>query len=161
MGRASLRSVVDPFGSVAPGFPHTTKTPDVAVAVLVNEVLPFYQDRAIPLAATLTDNDREFNRTETHPDELLLTFAEIEFGKATVEHSWTSGFVERFHRTILDELFRLAFRTPWYESVEVVTVERDRWLAAYTTERPHLGSRNHGRRPMNNVDNHLANRVAA
>jgi hypothetical protein len=36
--------VVDTFGSYAFGFLHTSKQPEAAVAVLHNDVLPFYQD---------------------------------------------------------------------------------------------------------------------
>ena len=160
VGRVYLHSVVDTFGSVAFGFLHTTKTPEAAVAVLVNDVLPFYEERAIPLSAILTDNGREFCGTETHPYELLLALAEIDHRKTKVKHPWTNGFVERFHRTILDEFFRQAFRTTLYESVEVLQVDLDRWMFEYNTERPHLGYRNHGRRPIDTVDNYCANRPA-
>ena len=60
----------------------------------------------------------------------------------------TNGFVERFHRTVLDEFFRLVFRTKFYETVEALQTDLDAWLVEYNTQRPHQGYRNRGRRPL-------------
>lgn len=38
----------------------------------------------------------------------------------------TNGFVERFYRTVLDEFFRIAFRTTLYECVEQLQADLDR-----------------------------------
>lgn len=153
--------MVDTHGSVGFGYLYTAKAPEAAVVVLHNEVLPYYREREITVSAILPDNGREFCGTETHPYELLLALAEIDHRKTKVKQPWTDGFVERFHRTVLDEFFRQAFRTTLYESVEVLQVDLDRWLDEYNTERPHLGYRNQGRRPIDTVDKYLANRSAA
>lgn len=157
VGRVYLHSVVDTYGSYAFGFLHTTKTPEAAATVLVNDVLPFYEDQGLPVTSILTDNGKEFCGTETHPYELLLSLADIEHRTTKVKHPWTNGFVERFHRTVLDEFFRQVFRTTYYESVEVLQVDLDRWMVEYNTERPHLGYRNNGKRPRDTIDNYLAN----
>jgi hypothetical protein len=41
--------------------------------------------------------------------------------------------VGRFNRTVLDEFFRIAFRTKLYESVEQLQVDLDAWLIHYNT----------------------------
>ena len=42
IGRVYLHAVVDTHGSYAFGFLHVSKQPEAAVAVLHNDVLPFY-----------------------------------------------------------------------------------------------------------------------
>jgi hypothetical protein len=59
--------------------------------------------------------------------------------------------VERFHRTVLDEFFRVKLRTTFYESVEALQSDLDEWLRFYNCERPHLGYRNLGKRPIDTV----------
>lgn len=161
VGRVYLHTVVDTYGSHAFGFLHTTKTPEAAVSVLLNDVLPFYEDRALPVGAILTDNGREFCGKESHPYELVLALADIEHRTTKVKHPWTNGFVERFHRTVLDEFFRLVFRTTLFESVAHLQTDLDTWLVFYNTERPHLGYRNQGRRPIDTVTKYLTNRNVA
>lgn len=63
----------------------------------------------------------------------------------------TNGFVERFNGTVLDEFFRLKMREMFYESVEALQADLDAWPVHYNTERPHLGYRNQGRRPIETV----------
>jgi transposase InsO family protein len=155
VGKVYLHTVVDTYGSYAIGFLHTTKQPEAAVAVLHNEVLPFYRERSIPLNAVLTDNGREFCGTETHPYELYLQLNDIEHYRTKVRRPQTNGFVERFHRTVLDEFFRLAFRQSLYESVDALQRDLDTWLMYYNHERPHQGYRNMGKRPIDTVNAYL------
>ena len=62
-----------------------------------------------------------------------------------------NGFVERFNGTVLDEYFRVKMRERFYDSVEALQADLDEWLVFYNTERPHLGYRNMGRRPIETV----------
>jgi len=159
VGRVYLHVVVDTYGSAAFGFLHTTKRPEAAAAALHNEVLPFYAERDLLVAAILTDNGREFCGTESHPYELYLALNEIEHRRTKVRKPQTNGFVERFNRTVLDEFFRTAFRTKFYESVEPLQADLDEWLAYYNHERPHQGYRNMGRRPIDTVNLFLEERA--
>ncbi|TCW60048.1 integrase core domain-containing protein, partial [Treponema sp. J25] len=151
-GRVYLHTVVDTYGSYAFGFLHTTKQPEAAVAVVHNEVLPFYQTHGITVKAILTDNGREYCGTEAHPYELYLALNDIEHRRTQVRHPQTNGFVERFNRTVLDEFFRIVFRQNLYESLESLQEDLDQWLHEYNYERPHLGYRNQGRRPWETID---------
>lgn len=67
VGKVYLHEMVDTRGSYAFGFPHTSKQPEAAVAVLHNEALPFYWERGIAVSAALTDNGREFCGRDGHP----------------------------------------------------------------------------------------------
>lgn len=155
VGKVYLHTVVDTYGSYAFGFLHTSKVPEAAVAVLHNDVLPFYVERAIPVAAVLTDNGREFCGTDAHPYELYLALADIEHRRTKVKHPYTNGFVERFHRTVKEEFFEVALRETFYEAVDALQADLDRWLTHYNTERPHLGYRNRGKRPIDTITAHL------
>lgn len=42
-------------------------------------------------------------------------------------------------------------RETFYETVEALQADLDAWLIHYNTERPHLGYRNQGRRPIETV----------
>jgi transposase InsO family protein len=159
VGRVFLHAVVDTYGSYAFGFLHTTKQPEAAVAVLHNDVLPFYKEKGLPIKAVLTDNGREFCGKDTHPYEIYLDFNEIKHRTTKVRKPQTNGFVERFNRTVLNEFFRSAFRTKLYETVEALQIDLDKWLAHYNTERPHLGYRNMGRRPIDTVNLFLSKNV--
>jgi transposase InsO family protein len=155
VGKVYLHTVVDTYGSTAFGVLGTSKQPEWAVSVLYNDALPFYQERQIPVSAVLTDNGKEFCGTETHPYELFLALAEIEHRRTKVNCPRTNGFVELFHRTVLDEFFRVKLRTTLYESLEALQADLDAWLAYYNRERSHLGYRNRGRRPIDTVNDYL------
>jgi len=156
VGKVYLHTVVDTYGSLAFGFLHTSKQPEAAVAVLHNDAVPFYRAREIPVMKVLTDNGREFCGTDTHPYELYLSLSDIRHKRTRVSRPQTNGFVERFHRTILDEFFRLAFRTKLFQSVSELQADLDAWLVYYNRERPHQGYRNLGRRPLDTVNEFLA-----
>lgn len=152
IGRVYLHAVVDTFGSYAFGFLHVSKQPEAAVAVLHNDVLPFYARLDLPIGAVLTDNGREFCGTERHPYELYLALNDIEHRKTRVGTPRTNGFVERFNGTVLEEFFRPTMRSHLYQSVEMLQTDLDAWLHHYNHERPHLGYRNQGRRPWQTVE---------
>ena len=155
VGKVYLHAVVDTFGSVGFGFLHTSKQPEAAVAVLHNQVLPFYAERYLIVGAVLTDNGTEFCGTPEHPYELYLALSDIEHRRTQVRRPRTNGFVERFQRTVQEEFFETAWRTTLYESVEALQEDLDRWLVHYNTERPHQGYRNLGRRPLDTVKLYL------
>lgn len=161
VGKVYLHTVVDTYGSYAFGVLGTSKQPEWAVSVLYNDALPFYQDKGITVSAILTDNGREFCGKEAqHPYELFLALSDIEHRRTKVRSPKTNGFVERFHRTVLDEFFRVKLRTTFYESVEALQADLDEWLRFYNQERPHLGYRNLGKRPIDTVCEFMAGHKA-
>ncbi|BCS55725.1 hypothetical protein GSbR_03290 [Geobacter sp. SVR] len=54
-------------------------------------------------------------RYDHHPYELFLQLEEIEHRTTKVRRPQSSGFVERLHKTLLDEHFHVMGRTTWYE----------------------------------------------
>jgi transposase InsO family protein len=97
VGRVYLHVVVDTFGSYAFGFLHTSKQPEAAVAVVHNDMLPFYQEREIDAAAIPTNNGREYCGTDRHPYALYLQRSDIEHRTTRVRRPQTNGLVECFN----------------------------------------------------------------
>lgn len=155
IGKVYLHAVVDTYGSYGFGFLHTSKQPEAAVAVLHNDVLPFYADHHLTVQAVLTDNGREFCGTDNHPYELYLALNDIEHRRTKVRSPKTNGFVERFQRTVLEEFFVETLRTTFYETVDALQADLDLWLRFYNTQRPHQSYRNLGRRPDDTVQRYL------
>ena len=59
----------------------------------------------------------------------------------------SNGFIERFHRTLLEEHLRIKGRTTWYEAVAEMQKDLDAYLETYNRQRPHRGRGMEGRTP--------------
>ena len=47
-----------------------------------------------------------------------------------------NGICERFHRTVLDEFYRIAFRKKIYHTIDELQADLDTWLVDYNYRRP-------------------------
>jgi transposase InsO family protein len=130
VGRVYLQSVIDCHSRYAWGRLYTSKLPVTAVHVLNEDVLPFFEKHAVHVDKILSDNGREFcRRPDRHPYELFLQLEGIE------------------HRTLLDEHFRVAVRSKWYEAVDEMQKDLEVYLKQYNHERTHQGRNMKGRTP--------------
>lgn len=66
-----------------------------------------------------------------HPYELYLTINQIEHRRIRPGSPESNGFCERFHRTVQEEFFAVAFRKTTYESVAQLQADLDQYLAFY------------------------------
>lgn len=149
VGRVYMQSVLDCHSRYAWGRLYTTKLPLTAVQTLNNDVLPFFEQHGARITTVLSDNGREFcGRPDRHPYELFLQLEGIEHRTTKVRRPQSNGYVERLHRTLLDEHFRIQGRQKWYESVEEMQTDLDAFLEQYNTKRPHQGRNMHGRTPF-------------
>jgi transposase InsO family protein len=149
VGKVYLQSVLDCYSRHAWGRLYTSKLPVTAVHVLNTDVLPFFEEHGARVHTILSDNGREFcGRPDKHPYELFLQLEEIEHRTTKVRRPQSNGFIERFHRTLLDEHLRVAGRTTWYESVEEMQEDLDAYLVLYNTKRPHRGRGMKGKTPL-------------
>jgi len=149
VGRVYMQTVLDCHSRYAWGRLFTTKIPVTAVQTLNNFVLPFFEEHGVKVRTVLTDNGREYcGRPDQHPFELFLQLEDIEHRTTQVRRPQSNGYVERMHRTLLDEHFRIKGRTKFYESVEEMQIDLDEFLAFYNAERPHQGRNMNGRRPL-------------
>ncbi len=151
VGQVYLQVIVDTYGSYAFGHLYISKVPECSVEILHNEVLEQYRKWGVSIKAILTDNGGEYCGNDKHPYELYLVLNDIEHRRTKVKSPKTNGFVERFNKTALNEFFRSAFREKFYETVDSLQEDFDKWLTHYNTERPHQGYRNNGKRPFDTI----------
>jgi transposase InsO family protein len=148
VGRVYMQSVIDCHSRYAWGRLYTSKLPLTAVHVLNNDVLPTFEEQGARIVTVLSDNGREFcGRMDRHPYELFLQLEEIDHRTTQVRRPQSNGYVERLHRTLLDEHFRIKGREKWYESIEEMQADLDAFLVLYNTKRPHQGRNMNGRTP--------------
>jgi transposase InsO family protein len=128
---------------------YTTKTPITAAELLNDRVLPFFDEHGMGVIRMLTDRGTEYcGKPETHDYQLYLALNDIEHTKTKVRHPQTNGICERFHKTILQEFYQVAFRRKLYLSLEELQTDLDAWLAYYNNERTHQGKMCCGRTPL-------------
>lgn len=49
----------------------------------------------------------------------------------------SNGVVERMHRSLLDQHFRVEGRRTWFETIEEMQTVLDAYVVGYNTRRPH------------------------
>lgn len=78
--------------------------------------------------------------------------------KTKAKSPQTNGICERFHRTIQDEFYAIAFRKKIYNSLDELQKDLDGWLHRYNNERTHSGKHCFGKTPMRTLldSKHLA-----
>lgn len=149
IGRVYLQTVIDCHSRHAWGRLYTNKLPVTAVQVMNNDVLPFFEEHGVKVENVLTDNGREYcGRPDHHPFELFLQLEEIEHRTTKVRRPQSNGFVERLHRTLLDEHFRIKGREKYYESLSEMQEDLETYLKYYNNERTHQGRNMKGRTPF-------------
>lgn len=147
IGKVYLQAIIDTYNNYAFGFIHTGKLPDCAVAILHNDVLPFYRENNLPVKSILTDNGKEYCGSEKHHYELYLLLNDIEHRKTEVHQSAANGFVKRFSQICHNEFFKQTFNDNLYQSLEALQTDFNQWLLYYNTQRPHYGFPNMGKCP--------------
>lgn len=148
VGKVYLQSIIDCYSRYAFGRLYTSKLPVTAVHALNADVLPFFEKQKVKVQTILSDNGREFcGRPDKHPYELFLQLEEIDHRTTKVRRPQSNGFIERLHRTLLDEHFRVMGRKKFYESVAEMQDDLDLYLTHYNNKRPHQGRGMKGRTP--------------
>jgi transposase InsO family protein len=149
VGRIYQQTVIDTYAAVAFAKLYTAKVPLTAADCLNDRVMPFFEKQGIPVLRIMTDRGTEYcGRLDQHPYELYLQLNEISHTKTKARHPQTNGICERFHKTILDEFYRVIFRQKLIPTVEELQLDLDHWIAYYNMERTHQGKRCQGRTPM-------------
>ena len=149
VGRIYQQTFVDTYSKVAMAKLYTTKTPITAADLLNDRVLPFFAEQGMGMIRMLTDRGTEYcGKPETHDYQLYLALNDIEHTKTKVRHPQTNGICERFHKSILQEFYQIAFRKKLYLSLEELQADLDLWIDYYNRERTHQGKMCCGRTPM-------------
>lgn len=153
VGRVYQQTFVDTYSKIAHCKLYTTKTPITAADLLNDRVLPFFESQQLPLLRILTDRGTEYcGRAETHDYQLFLAINDIDHTKTKVKSPQTNGICERFHKTVLQEFYQVAFRKKIFEDLETLQADLDAWLVKYNTQRTHQGKMCCGRTPMETLE---------
>ena len=110
VGRIYQQTFIDTYSKVGFAKLYDRKTPITAADLLNDRVLPFFAEHEIPLNRVLTDRGTEYCGTpERHEYELYLAVENIDHTRTKTKSPQTNGIVERFHKTLLNEFYRVTF----------------------------------------------------
>ena len=125
------------------------KTARTAADLLNDQVVPFFDTHEVPLSRILTERGTEYcGSPDTHEYDLYLAVENIDHTRTKVSSPQTNGIVERFHKTMLKEFYRITFRKKIYTTLVDLQTDLDGWLREYNEERVHQGRWCYGRTPM-------------
>lgn len=156
VGRIYQQTFIDTYSKVAFAKLYDRKNAITAADILNDTVLPFFEENKIPLLRVLTDRGTEYSgRPEYHEYELYLSIEGIEHSKTKIRNPQSNGICERFHRTIQEEFYAIAFRRKLYKSLEEMQTDLDQWMKYYNEERVHSGKYCFGNPPIQTFKNSL------
>jgi transposase InsO family protein len=149
VGRIYQQTFIDTYSKVALAKLYDRKTPLTAADLLNDRVVPFFDAHEVKLSRVLTDRGTEYcGNPERHEYELYLAVEDVDHSRTKTKSPQTNGIVERFHKTVLDEFYRVAFRKRIYGSIAELQADLDEWLRSYNEDRPHQGRWCFGKTPM-------------
>ena len=112
-------------------------------------MIPFFDEHGVRIGRVLADRGTEFcGARDRHEHELYLAVEDIDHTRTKVKSPQTDGTCERFHKTLLEEFYRVAFRKKIYGSVEMPQADLDARVSAYNEQRTHQGRWCFGKTPM-------------
>jgi transposase InsO family protein len=149
VGRIYQQTFVDTYSKVAFAKLYDRKTPITAADLLNDRVVPFFDEKEVKLLRVLTDRGTEYSgNPEHHEYELYLAVEDIDHSRTKTKSPQTNGIVERLHKTMLNEFYRVAFRKKVYASIAELQADLDEWIRGYNAARPHQGRWCFGKTPM-------------
>jgi transposase InsO family protein len=149
VGRIYQQTFIDTYSRVAFAKLYDRKHALVAADMLNDRVLPWFESQDVKLLRVLTDRGTEYcGNLQHHEYELYLALEDVDHTKTKAKSPQTNGICERFHRTMLEEFYNLAFRKKVYTSLEELQADVDEWLLVYNRERPHSGRYCYGKTPL-------------
>ena len=149
VGRIYQQTFIDTSSKVALAKLYDRKTPLTAADLLNDRVVPFFDAHEVKLSRVLTDRGTEYcGNPERHEYELYLALEDVDHSRTKTKSPQTNGIVERFHKTVLDEFYRVAFRKRIYGSIAELQADLDEWIRSYNEDRPHQGRWCFGKTPM-------------
>lgn len=155
VGRIYQQTFIDTYSKVAFAKLYDRKTPLTAADLLNDRVVPFFDAHEVPLVRILTDRGTEYCGSPDHQEyELYLAVEDSDHTRTKARSPQTNGICERFHRTMLNEFYRVAFRKKIYRGVDELQADVEGWLQEYNGLRPHQGRWCFGKPPLQTfVDN--------
>ena len=124
------------------------KTPITAADLLNYRVLPFFDEHDIKLCRMLTDRGTEYCVPRRHTIRTLSGGRGHRPQPHQSPQSADQRDLRRFHRTVLQEFYQVAFRKRIYGSIDQLQADLNSWVASYNEDRPHQGRWCFGKTPM-------------
>jgi transposase InsO family protein len=159
VGRIYQQTFIDTYSKVAMAKLYDRKNALVAADMLNDRVIPFFDEHDVRLLRVLTDRGTEYcGQREHHEYQLYLALEDIDHSRTQARHPQTNGICERFHRTMQEEFYSVAFRKTLYRDLDQLQADVDGWIAEYNQSRPHSGKYCFGKTPMQTFSDskHLA-----
>jgi hypothetical protein len=159
VGHIYQQTFIDTYSKVAFTKLYDRKNALVAADMLNDQVVPFFEQHDLRLLRVLTDRGTEYcGVRDQHEYQLYLAIEDIDHTKTKAKSPQTNGICERFHRTIQDEFYAVAFRKKVYRSIQELQNDLDRWMTYYNQDRTHTGKYCFGKTPMHTFNDtvHLA-----
>jgi len=148
VGRIYQQTFIDTYCKMAFVKLYDRKNALVAADTLNDRVIPWYDEHEVKLLRILTDRGTEYcGNRERHEYQLYLAIEDIDHSKTKARSPQTNGICERFHKTIQDEFYAVAFRKKIYHSLDEIQEDVDKWIEEYNTERTHSGKYCFGKTP--------------
>lgn len=149
VGRIYQQTFIDTYSKVSFAKLYLSKDAITAADILNDRVIPFFDLHEIPLLRILTDRGTEYTGSvDNHAYQLYLAIEDIDHTKTKAKSPQTNGICERFHQTVLNEFYRIAFRKKIYNTLEQLQDDLDEWINYYNQDRTHSGKHCYGKTPM-------------
>jgi transposase InsO family protein len=149
VGRIYQQTFIDTYAKVAFVKLYDRKNALVAADLLNDRVVPWHEEQGVKVQRILTDRGTEYcGNREHHEYQLYLAIEDIDHSKTRAKSPQTNGICERFHKTMLNEFYQVAFRKKLYRSLDEIQEDADAWIQWYNTDRPHSGKYCFGKTPM-------------
>ncbi|MDJ1505175.1 IS481 family transposase [Xanthocytophaga agilis] len=149
VGHIYQQTFIDTYSKVAFTKLYDRKNALVAADLLNDRVVPFYEQHGLRLLRVLTDRGSEYcGAREHHEYQLYLAIEDIDHSKTKAYSPQTNGICERFHKTVKEEFYSVAFRKKVYRTIEELQTDLDVWINEYNIKRTHSGKYCFGRTPM-------------
>lgn len=149
VGHIYQQTFIDTYSKVAFTKLYDRKNALVAADTLNDLVVPFFEQHELRLLRVLTDRGAEYcGQREHHEYQLYLAIEDIDHSKTKAKSPQTNGICERFHRTVQEEFYAVAFRKKIYRSIDELQLDLNNWMHYYNTQRTHSGKYCYGKTPM-------------
>jgi len=149
IGRIYQQTFIDTYSRVAFAKVYDRRNALVAADLLNDRVVPWFEEQGVRLLRILTDRGTEYcGARERHEYQVYLAIEDIDHTRTRVRRSQRNGICERFHKTVKDEFYSIAFRKRLYASLEELQADLDGWLAYSNAQRPHSGKYCYGKTPL-------------
>jgi len=153
IGKIYTQAAIDCNCSFAFAKVYFRRTADTSVDLLKERAIPFYKHYDIDIIRVLTDNGKEYTTHKItgiskHMYDKYLRENNITYSYTKVRSPETNGYVERFHRTLLDEFFLINIRKKIYKSLKELQADLDEFILSYNFYRTHQGYKVSGITPI-------------